>query len=234
MSQLLVSEDFQVFLNKTVLKAKRNLNTHVDEILGEIRANHWQNMTKLDYVEASSENLKYIASKLSPYQTFNDWWENLTGDEQFDWLETCFENDYTSWEDEALEANLFAREVKSFLSSRGDPSYTPFCAHCENRHIEPGSCSLINSKYAESIIAGEVTKYNGLEVHGVRDVNANKDSSEGTCYEVDDDQPELYSVYVHLVSGGVDCVGDFSLLLNAEKYARELSSLYSWPISIFC
>lgn len=91
---------------------------------------------------------------------------------------------------------------------------------------------LFDSKYADSIITSPA-HYNRIEVHGVRNLNEPDDPA-GTHYEVDDDNPELYSVYLHLVEGGVECVGDFSTHSMAMDYAGELSATYQWQISNYC
>lgn len=87
--------------------------------------------------------------------------------------------------------------------------------------------SEVNSRYADSIIGGNPSAYDAIEVHGVRNINDPNDSDE-THYEVDDENPELYSVYLHCVSGGTECVGDFSTHELALTYANELSVMYSW------
>lgn len=92
---------------------------------------------------------------------------------------------------------------------------------------------LIDSKYAERIIAGDTSSYDHIEIHGVRNLNE-PDDPDGTQYEVDDDNPELYSVYLHCVAGGVDFVGDFSKHSMAMDYAEELSAIYKWHISNYC
>jgi hypothetical protein len=92
--------------------------------------------------------------------------------------------------------------------------------------------SEVNSKYADSIIAGNPSHYDAIEVHGVRNIN-DADDPDGTHYEVDDENPELYSVYLHCVGGGIECVGDFSSNALAEEYASELSVLYSWKVLHF-
>jgi len=51
---------------------------------------------------------------------------------------------------------------------------------------------------------------------------------------VNDESPEFYSVYLHRREGGVDCVGDFSLLADAKAYALELSLIYAWPVTFLC
>lgn len=88
-------------------------------------------------------------------------------------------------------------------------------------------------KYADSIIKGNPDQYSDIEVHGVVDIHKGRDDVEGTHFCIDDDDPELFSVYLRLKAGGVDCVGDFSEYLSAIEYANELRSLYGWSVSSF-
>lgn len=92
--------------------------------------------------------------------------------------------------------------------------------------------SDVNSRYADSIIAGNPSAYDAVEVHGVRNLN-NSDDPDGTHYEVDDESPELYSVYLHCVGGGIECVGDFSTHEQALFYANELAAMYTWRVMDF-
>ena len=99
----------------------------------------------------------------------------------------------------------------------------------EEQEVAP---SDVNSRYADSIIAGNPSAYDAVEVHGVRNIN-NSDDPDGAHYEVDDESPELYSVYVHCVGGGIECVGDFSTHEQALIYANELAAIYSWRVMDF-
>lgn len=54
-----------------------------------------------------------------------------------------------------------------------------------------------------------------------------------TACEVDNENPQFFSVYVHLKEGGVECVGDFGTHLLAGQYAKELSMKYGWPVHDF-
>lgn len=74
--------------------------------------------------------------------------------------------------------------------------------------------------------------FDAIEVHGVADLGP--DGHGGTLCEMDDENPQFYSVYLHLTGGGVDCVGDFSDFADANDYARELGDLYHWPIPYIC
>lgn len=85
-------------------------------------------------------------------------------------------------------------------------------------------------RYAGEVIEGTPERFDCIEIQGVSAV-AEEDGQ--TFYEVDNDNPDLYSVYLHLVLGGVVCVGDFTLLDDAEAYAEELQEEYGWGIQCF-
>lgn len=95
-------------------------------------------------------------------------------------------------------------------------------------HMPP----VINERYADSIIGNRVQNYDALEIQGVINL-LGPDDPEGTCYEVNNANPEIFSVYAHLKTGGVECVGDFGTHLLAEQYAKELSLKYGWPVYDF-
>ena len=92
--------------------------------------------------------------------------------------------------------------------------------------------TMLNDRYADSIIAGRVEAFDGLEIQGVRNLNVPADPS-GTQCEVDNKRPQFFSVYVHVTfeaGGGVECVGDFGTHALAEEYAIKLAKKYHWPI----
>lgn len=95
--------------------------------------------------------------------------------------------------------------------------------------------NVMNGRYADSLITGNTHLYHGLEIHGVRDQNE-PDDPMGTCCEVDDENPEFFSVYARYkpnqVNGCIEvlCVGDFSDYVMAKDYACELSRAHRWPI----
>lgn len=88
----------------------------------------------------------------------------------------------------------------------------------------------VQDRYAEAIVRGNADLYDALEIHGVRDQLAGTGASD-TCFEVDNENPQLFSVYVHSIDDDIDAVGDFSRYDHAEAYARELSVKYGWPFS---
>jgi hypothetical protein len=90
---------------------------------------------------------------------------------------------------------------------------------------------MMNKKYADLIIKDSPELFNGIEIQGVREHSGVDDES---FVEVDNENPQFYSVYVHLVSGGVDCVGDFSGCNDAIEYANELADKYGWPVYSYC
>lgn len=89
----------------------------------------------------------------------------------------------------------------------------------------------IFDRYADSVIGCYADHYDAIEVHGVRDVAAGSDA--GTGYEIDNIAPTSFSVYAHLKSGGLDCVGDFGNYAEALRYGAEVSAEYCWPMRNF-
>lgn len=51
-----------------------------------------------------------------------------------------------------------------------------------------------------------------------------------TVCEVDNEDPEFFSVYAHRKEGGVECVGDFGTHDLATQYAGELAQKYGWMV----
>lgn len=87
----------------------------------------------------------------------------------------------------------------------------------------------MNERYAESIIRDRACDYDGIEIHGVRDL-AELNDQRNTCCEIDDENPQYFSTYVHLKEGGVECVGDFATHDLAREYAGELARQYQWKV----
>jgi len=87
----------------------------------------------------------------------------------------------------------------------------------------------LNDRYADSILLGCECLYDAFEVQGVRDLLAGTGTS-GTQFEVDNVNPQQFSVYAHYIEGGADAVGDFGTYALAMQYARELSRQYGWPV----
>lgn len=219
--------DFNAFLSNLVTNAIASLNARADEILEEIEMKHWESMWRVEATEISNEREHNIARSLLPFHSFEAWWDSLGDDEAASLIDDYQQFQFGPNGGEEFRGD-FKLAVFSFLNSR-DRQETP-CT----QSIHPNEVTRVDSRYHASIVGENVGQYDGIEVHGVRDLHTGLNDTEGTCYEIDNDNPELYSVYLHCVAGGVECVGDFSVLLNAEEYARELNSLYSWPYLVFC
>lgn len=93
----------------------------------------------------------------------------------------------------------------------------------------------MNCRYAEALIGKHTGLYHGLDIHGVRDQH-DPDDPMGTCCEVDDENPQFFSVYARYKpkskTGCIEvlCIGDFGTYELAKAYACELSQAYNWPI----
>jgi hypothetical protein len=98
---------------------------------------------------------------------------------------------------------------------------------------DPLVAEILDDRYADAIIGDRVADYDALEIQGVRNLNALDDPA-GTCCEVDNENPQFFSVYAHLrqdgQKGGVECVGDFANYASANSYAWELAEQYQWPV----
>lgn len=97
--------------------------------------------------------------------------------------------------------------------------------------VDAGSIDILD-RYVDSIVSGNRSLYDALEIHGVRNCEA-AHIDNGTHYEIDNVNPTSFSVYAHIKGGGVDCVGDFSRYADAAQYGVELSGEYAWPIRNF-
>jgi hypothetical protein len=91
--------------------------------------------------------------------------------------------------------------------------------------------TAIFDRYAPAIIGDRPEMFNALEVQGVRDLALPDD--EGTCIEVDNQNPQFFAVYARYIEGGCDCVGDFSDPADALAYGDELAQKYGWPVYNF-
>ncbi len=91
---------------------------------------------------------------------------------------------------------------------------------------------VLNDRYGDMIIGDRHAEYDGLEVQGVRDHHL-PGNPEGSCCEVDNANPQFFSVYAHLKAGGIDCVGDFQHCSLADDYANELAASHHWPVCNF-
>lgn len=135
------------------------------------------------------------------------------------------------------DQGIFRTDIRG---NYGLPSKEPLSRADEERAIELeasnesikqnlGATEVREDQFAGSIIAGHEDHYDALEIHGVRNRYSENDPR-GTNFEIDEANPEMYSVYVHLKVGGVDAVGDFGRYERARQYASRLSADYGWPI----
>lgn len=79
--------------------------------------------------------------------------------------------------------------------------------------------------YLEAVLKEGVEQFDAVELHGV--------SRCGDDIEVDDTNPDFFSVYLHLKSGGVDCVGDYGMQRFAELRAREIARILHLPLNTY-
>ncbi len=93
-----------------------------------------------------------------------------------------------------------------------------------------GHPDAINDRYDLKFLIGNEHQCDAIEVHGVRDVGDPTDPN-GTAFEQDDENPDMYSVYLHCKEGGLLCVGDFQTRKMADAYAAELGLKYGYPTS---
>lgn len=87
----------------------------------------------------------------------------------------------------------------------------------------------LDNQYGNLIIGENPEDFDAIEVHGTRTWDDLNHPGE-TISEIDDELPTRFSTYVHLVDGGIECVGDHATFELAMKYATELSTKHGWPI----
>lgn len=83
----------------------------------------------------------------------------------------------------------------------------------------------------------EIRRYDGLEIHPVRDYHREKDltgplcedpdNRETWCEPCDPHEAEFWSVYGHCKEGGIECFEDFGSEAEARAFARKLLEAYS-------
>jgi hypothetical protein len=70
-----------------------------------------------------------------------------------------------------------------------------------------------------------------MEVHGAACVT--EPSQKHVGMEVNDEDPDLISVYARLRDGVVACIGDFPNETEANSYANEIGQFYRLPVEYF-
>lgn len=85
--------------------------------------------------------------------------------------------------------------------------------------------TLISLSDIYDIAANDLLNGDGIEVQGVRD-------EDGNC-EVCNEQPQFFSTYMHLKTGGCQCIGDFGSFKKARAHADQLAEAHGWPVYSF-
>lgn len=93
--------------------------------------------------------------------------------------------------------------------------------------------TFLKERYADSVIGERSAEFEGLDLHGVRQLESTSPTEQHTV-QVDDINPQFYSVYARMKSGEVHCIGDFSLYADAKDYAEDIGRHYQWPLRDFC
>lgn len=87
-------------------------------------------------------------------------------------------------------------------------------------------------KYVDTILDGGSGLFDAIEIHGARN-SFPEDAPEGTCYEIDNENPQIICVYLrYRNTSELSPVGDFGLFKLANEYAKELSDRFSWSVHI--
>lgn len=79
----------------------------------------------------------------------------------------------------------------------------------------------------------DILLYDGLEVHPVRDVGKEMRAYDGISPEETRFEPckaeeaELWSVFGHLKTGGLECFEDYATELEAQRFVVTLKRIYS-------
>lgn len=92
----------------------------------------------------------------------------------------------------------------------------------------PGSHSSLPPHIAATMPA---YAYDAVEVHGCRQESVGPATGD-VVIEMNDDNPEFFGVYLHLKTGGVECVEDFRTMIDAMAYAEELAERHGYDFTI--
>jgi hypothetical protein len=82
--------------------------------------------------------------------------------------------------------------------------------------------------YASDIILNPAD-YDAMEINGVI-TETDRDGTTHCEAVFGETVPEFFSVYAHLVEGGVECIGDFATIENANIYAGEIAREYGYNV----
>ena len=72
----------------------------------------------------------------------------------------------------------------------------------------------------------EIHSFDGLEIHPVREYK-DPDGDGTYCEQCEEHEAHFWSVYGHLIDGGVDCIDDFPARAAAQRFAAQLLDV--WP-----
>ncbi|WP_321872988.1 hypothetical protein [Burkholderia ubonensis] len=86
---------------------------------------------------------------------------------------------------------------------------------------------------ANKLIRSAPGRFDAIEVHGVRQFTDATNPARSYC-EIDSDNPQFFSVYLHCVDGGVMCCADLPTRRHALRYARAIARRYGWPVYDYC
>lgn len=85
-----------------------------------------------------------------------------------------------------------------------------------------------NQFYADDVIDGNPGNFDAVEVQGVSTVDGDPDT-----VEVDNEAPEFFTVYLHIVEGGVVAVADVATHAMALRFAEQLAAIHDWSVYDF-
>lgn len=130
------------------------------------------------------------------------------------WSETA------GWTNLVCASVFSVDELAAFSLSRtcGSDAILMPVAHA----YDPSLCSLCD---IYDIAPNDLLNGDGIEVQGVRDEG-------GTC-EVSNEQPQFFSAYMHLRTGGCQCIGDFGSFKKAKAHADQVAEAHGWPVYSF-
>ena len=72
----------------------------------------------------------------------------------------------------------------------------------------------------------EIRRFDGLEVHPVRELSPEAEGGPIPCEQCDPEDAHFWSVYGHCIEGGVDCLEDFPSEAQARAFAERLLEAY--------
>lgn len=81
-------------------------------------------------------------------------------------------------------------------------------------------------EFAEKTIADEPDAFSHVEVNGVEFVGENS-------VDINNQDPDIYSVYLRYSEGGCVCIADFDTRDEAVTYATKLAEKHEMQLSLF-